>query len=83
MNSTIVKVKCVSKKDAVNYDQNNPVSTAIELEVPYDQKSIFWKLSGGTNMVLQTINQDAAKMFELGKFYDVVISPSAEEEVKQ
>ena len=73
--NTIVKVKCVSKKETVNYNPNLPVATAIELEVPYDQNSIFWKMSGGTNMVLNTVNQEAADMFQLGKGYDIVISP--------
>ena len=73
--NTIVKVKCVSKKETVNYNPNLPVATAIELEVPYDQNSIFWKMSGGTYMVLNTVNQEAADMFQLGKGYDIVISP--------
>ena len=77
--NTIVKVKCVSKKQMVNYNPNLPVATAIELEVPYDQNSIFWKMSGGTNTVLNTVNQVAADMFQLGKGYDIVISPSMEE----
>lgn len=77
--NTIVKVKCASKKESLNYNPNLPVATAIELEVPYDQNSIFWKMSGGTNMVLNTVNQEAADMFQLGKSYDVVISPSVAE----
>lgn len=78
MTSTIVKCKCVSKKESQNYNTEHPIATAIELEVPYDQTSIYWKLSGGTNMTLNTINKDAADMFILGNSYDLVISPSAE-----
>ncbi len=74
--STIVVARCVSKKESVNYDPNKPVATVIELEVPYDQESVYWKLSGGTNMELNTVNQEAADMFELGKDYDIVISPT-------
>lgn len=74
--STKVVAKCISKKESENYDQNNPIATVIELEVPYDQNSIYWKLSGGTNLELNTVNKDAADMFELGKNYDIVISPS-------
>lgn len=77
--NTIVKVKCHSKKEIMNYDSNKPVSTAIELAVPYDQNSIFYQMSGGTTLVLNTVNQEAADMFQLGKDYDLVISPSVPE----
>ena len=78
MDSTIVKVKCISKKESESYDVENPIRTDIELEVPYDQDSIYHKLSGGTNLELHTVNQEAADMFKLGGEYDIVISPSAE-----
>lgn len=74
--STKVVCKCTAKKESVNYDPEHPVSTAIELSVPYDQKSIYYQLSGGTTMTLNTVNQAAADMFQLGKDYDLVISPS-------
>lgn len=77
--STKVRVKCVSKKESQNYNPERPIATAIELEVPYDQNSIYWKLSGGTNLTLNTVNQAAADMFKLGEEYDVVISPSTPE----
>lgn len=77
--STKVKVKCISKKESANYDKENPIATAIELEVPYDQKSIYWKLSGGTNMTLNTVNKNAADMFVIGNEYDMVISPAVAE----
>lgn len=77
--STKVKVKCVSKKQSAHYDKENPTAHVIELEVPYDQKSIYWKLSGGTNLHLNTCNQAAADMFEIGKEYDVVIQPAEQE----
>ena len=74
--STIVKCKCVSKKESVNYYKEHPVSTAIELQVPYDPTSIYYQLSGGTNILLNTVNQEAADGFKIGSGYDVVISPS-------
>lgn len=77
--NTIVKVKCHSKKETLNYDSKKPVSTAIELAVPYDQNSIFYQMSGGTTLVLNTVNQEAADMFQLGNDYDLVISPSVPE----
>jgi len=78
--STIVQVKCVSKKETENYNPEHPIATTVELEVPYDQESVYWKMSGGTNLELNTVNQAAADMFVLGKSYDVVISPSKEKE---
>jgi hypothetical protein len=74
--STTVKCQCVSKKITQSYNKENPVATQIELQVPYDQNSIWYQMSGGTNTVLNTINQDAADMFKLGAYYDVVITPS-------
>lgn len=73
---TIVKVKCISKKESQNYDPINKIATAIELEVPYDQNSIYWKMSGGTNLTLNTVNKAAADMFIIGESYDIIISPS-------
>lgn len=74
--STKVVAKCISKKESKNHDPENPIRTVIELEVPYEQKSIYWKMSGGTNLELNTVNQAAADMFELDKNYDIIISPS-------
>lgn len=76
MDSTKVVAKCVSKNTSQSYSKENPVTTVIGLEGPYDQNSIYHKLSGGTNLELRTINQAAADMFELGKDYDIIISPS-------
>ena len=75
MNSTQVEVMCVSKKESKNYDLNNPKLTEIELEVPYDQSSIYHKMSGGTNMVLRTVNQAAADMFIIGSKFMMTIEP--------
>lgn len=79
MESTIVKVQCMSKKQGHQWGQTaNPIEHDIELQVPCDQNSVFFKQSGGTNFTLKTINQDAAAMFVIGNSYDVVITPSAE-----
>lgn len=74
--TTIVKCVCVSKKESKNWDQNFPVKTDIELEVPYDQTSVYHKMSGGTNMVLTTVNQVAADMFLIGQSYMLEIRPA-------
>ncbi len=78
MNKTIVKVKCNSKKETANYDPTKPVCTAIELHVPYDQNSVFYQMSGGTTLVLNTVNQEAADMFKLNGEYMLEISPVQE-----
>jgi hypothetical protein len=75
---TKVKVRCISKKESENFDPKNPVTTNIELKVPYDQNSIYYQLSGGTGFNLNTINKEAAGMFIIGKDYDVIIAPSEE-----
>lgn len=74
--NTKVKCKCISKKQSQNYDPKNPVSHAIELAVPYDQNSIYYQMSGGTNLTLNTVNEQAAAMFSIGGEYDIVISPA-------
>lgn len=81
MDSTIVKVRCVSKKQINEYDpsQNQPLQHEIEFRVPYDSNGIFYKMSGGTNPTLRTINQEAAAMFEIGKDYKLTLSPWVEE----
>lgn len=65
MNQTVVELKVISKKQKFTHAEY-PHQHEIELEVPYGQDNIFWKMSGGTNMVLNTINQDAADMFVIG-----------------
>jgi len=74
--STKVKCTCVSKKERQNWDVANPIVTEIELQVPYDSNSIYYQLSGGTGILLCTINPDAAGMFKIGGAYDVLISPA-------
>lgn len=76
--TTKVKCKCISKKQSNAYQSAN-VNHEIELQVPYDQASVYYQQSGGTGFVLRTINQEAADMFVIGNDYDVVISPSEKE----
>lgn len=81
MDKTKVQVQCVSKKESKNWNPENPIETQIELSVPYDQKSIYWAMSGGTGFLLNTCNQEAADMFVIGKDYMVEIAPVEEKEV--
>lgn len=76
-----VQCKCVSKKETINHDVDNTISWTIELEVPYDQNSIYWKMSGGSNFQLNTVNKEAADMFEVGKEYNITIGKAEEDEV--
>jgi hypothetical protein len=70
----------MSKKESANTYQGDvkvhPKAFVIELQVPYDPTSIYYAMSGGTNLFLNTINQDAAEMFQIGKDYNILISPS-------
>jgi hypothetical protein len=75
INKTIVECECISKKQVKNYDPKRPLSHVIELQVPYDQNSIFWAMSGGTNINLNTVNQEAAEMFVIGQKYMIDIYP--------
>ena len=68
-------MECVSKKESKNYDVNRPIATAIEFSVPYDQNSVFFQLSGGTLLTLNTVNKDAADMFVIGNKYELAITP--------
>lgn len=76
---TVVEVEVISKKTGYQWSsKDNPLETVIEIAVPYGD-SVFHKLSGGTNMELRTINQEAADMFEIGKSYVMEIYPKPEE----
>lgn len=83
MQATQVKCQCISKKELKNWDAKNPIVTEIELEVPYDQNSIYHKLSGGTNMVLRTVNQAAANMFKIGSDFMLTIEPAPVEQTAE
>lgn len=75
---TVVELDVVSKKHGHQYGhKNNPEEWDIELAVPSDAKSIFYKMSGGTNFSLKTINKDAADMFIVGNTYVMTLEPKA------
>ncbi len=76
---TKVVVKCISKKQSKAY-YGNGLQTEIELQVPYDQKSIYYQMSGGTAIKLITVNQDAADMFQIDGDYGILISPEPKTE---
>ena len=72
---TVAKVKCVSIKKKQNYDVAHPIGFEIEFDIPYDPKSIYYQMSGGTKPTLNTVNEEAAQMFEIGKDYKLSLSP--------
>lgn len=76
--ATIVEATCISKKESQSYNKDNPTQTAIELAIPYDQRNIYYQLSGGTTINLNTINKEAADMFKIGGKYKIVISESTQ-----
>jgi hypothetical protein len=75
--ATKVKMTCVGKKQSQHWKENK-VEHLIELQVPYDQNSIYYKMSGGTNIELRTVNGDAADMFQLQGEYMMTIEPAKE-----
>jgi predicted transcriptional regulator len=78
--STIVELQVISKKEGYQYQHTiNPKEFEIELGLDYNPQNVYYKLSGGTNMVLRTINQDAADMFVIGETVVMTISPKVKE----
>lgn len=75
MERTIIEVKCNSKKETLYNESLGTKNTQIELTVPYSPDSIFYQMSGGTFMTLNTVNQEAADMFKIGGKYMIDISP--------
>lgn len=76
--TTNIKVKCVSKKESANTYlgdvKAHPKNFAIELGVDYDPNSVYYQMSGGTNIILNTVNEVAADGFIIGKDYMITIA---------
>lgn len=80
--STVVELDVVSIKQGYQYgNKGNPIEYVIEIAVPYDTKSVFHKLSGGTNMELRTINKAAADLFVIGETIVMTLEPKLKEEM--
>lgn len=75
MPTTRVQAQCSAVKKEKNWNEEHPVQYEITLDIPYDQASVYFRLSGGTSITLRTINEAAAEMFEPGKNFFVDISP--------
>lgn len=81
--TTVVQMQCESKKELNQYsekdkDGNLKMRYEIGFHVPYGDGSIWYELSGGTTMVLRTINKEVAGMFIPGKNYKMDISQITE-----
>ena len=72
MERTIVKLVCVSKKQS-GYGTKDKLNHSIEFAVPYENNGIFYQMSGGTTLTLNTVNQEAAAIFEVGEFYEMAL----------
>lgn len=79
MKTTVVEVTCAKKsqtQDSYNKNTDGTLKTQnnIVFDLPYDPTNIFYQLSGGTKIELNTINQEAADMFIPGNKYKIEIS---------
>lgn len=78
---TRVEVYLESKtKKETGYPGQSPENTAkpqyeLKFNVGYDQSSVYFQQSGGTQPVFNTVNQEVADMFEVGKKYAIEIYP--------
>jgi len=80
MKSTVVELTVASVKKSQNlYNKEHPYRFEIEVDVPYDTKSIFYQMSGGTKLILNTINEKAAELFEIGGVMVMTIHPKPKE----
>ena len=82
--NTQVKVYLESKtKKEVGYPNTKPENVAkpsyeLKFNVGYDQTSTYFQLSGGTQPVFHTVNEEVANSMEVGKFYMITIEPISE-----
>jgi hypothetical protein len=80
-----LKLRCIKKSIIEHFtkkaDGSQVLNTSIELYLAYsnDPKNPnypFSEMSGGSTFLLQTVNEDAANVFNIGKNYDIEITPA-------
>lgn len=79
-----IRMKVISKKEQKGWQKigdTTPNLTTIEMEVantsdPNDPNYPYSFWSGGTKFPLMTINEEAARHFEIDKDYDILITPA-------
>jgi len=47
----------------------------LKFNVGYNQDDIYYQLSGGTQPILHTVNEEVANSMECGKYYMLSIEP--------
>lgn len=81
--ATVVRMRCTKISTQKHWSKNEDGSSNIQSEIqlavaycndPKDPNYPYAQLSGGTVFPLNTINQEAAKDFELDGEYEVVIT---------
>jgi hypothetical protein len=75
---TRIEVYLESKtKKEIGYPNQPSQKPSYELKfnVGYDQTSQYYQLSGGSQPVFHTANEDVANSMEVGKKYAIEISP--------
>ena len=70
----LIEMTCDNKKTtesaySTGKDIVSTKTTSIELNIPHDSSNVFYRLSGGTVLNLNTVNEEAAAMFTPGKKY--------------
>ena len=81
---TQVKVYLESKtKKETGYPNQKPEHAQkpqyeLKFNVGYDQTSQYFQLSGGTQPILNTVNEEVANSMEVGKWYMITIEPLVE-----
>ena len=80
MSTTKVQCECLSIKEEKSYSGKSQKQFVFGLEPTTNVEEDYFKLSSGTNFELRTINPEVAKMFEVGKNYDILISPAETKE---
>jgi hypothetical protein len=82
--STQVKVYLESKtKKETGYPNQKPETAQkpqyeLKFNVGYDSTNVYYQLSGGSQPVFYTINEEVANSMEVGKEYMITISPISE-----
>ena len=78
---TQVKVYLESKtKKETGYPNSAAAKPQYELKfnVGYDQNNVYFQQSGGTQPILNTVNEEVANSMEVGKSYMITIEPVSE-----
>ena len=48
----------------------------LKFNVGYDQNNVYFQQSGGTQPILNTVNEEVANSMEVGKWYMITIEPT-------